>query len=302
VWKNISRVGLSSPYFGRLRDVVYVYWLKGACGSSGPKDSSSIARAKLQNSSDLAPPVQAVYDPRMPETLPSTAEAWNPAQLSAQLTALFPAGVVGAELRQPADPALLSPEEMQCVSHCATKRILDFTAGRLCARRALQELGVGAFSLLSADDRQPVWPASIAGSITHTEHYSAAVVARRRDIRSLGVDSQAIPAVQSDLWSRICTPGELARLQRFPPDRRMACAALIFAAKEAFYKCQFPLVREWLDFEEVVIETDAWDNRSGAFRVLPQRRILLDAQVTAAITGRFRFHEQFVTAGIALPV
>src|SRR5580700_2118478 len=92
----------------------------------------------------------------------------NPAQLSAELSGLFPASVVVAELTSAAPRTLLTSSELQSISHCADKRIQDFTRGRACAHRVLSELGIEDFSLLAGEKREPVWPDGITGSITHT--------------------------------------------------------------------------------------------------------------------------------------
>src|SRR5208282_3247294 len=101
----------------------------------------------------------------------------NPAHLSVSLQSLFPAGVVGAELRAPGDASLLLPAEAEFLGRAVPKRVQEFAAGRLCARRALAEFGIVDFPVRTAHDRQPVWPEFLVGSITHTEGYCAAVVA-----------------------------------------------------------------------------------------------------------------------------
>lgn len=219
-------------------------------------------------------------------------------KLCPELAALFPAGAVAAQ--GSALPEDLTQDELNSVSHCSEKRINDFSSGRACARLALKELGVERFSLLSAKDRQPIWPAQITGSITHTDGYTAAVVIRQGSVRSIGVDSEAVGAVHEDLWPRICTPAELEGLRSFPGIGRSERAALIFAAKEAFYKSQFPLTREWVGFADVAIALEEVSDGGGVFVVAPQRRLQLLRQGEQRLTGRFRRHGEFVTAGIAL--
>src|SRR4051812_6216576 len=102
----------------------------------------------------------------------------NPAQLSAPLAGLFPAGVIAAELMTAAPRTVLTAAELQFIKGCADKRIDDFPRGRACAPRALRELGVEDFSLLGGPQREPIWPAAIIGSITHTHGMAAAVAAR----------------------------------------------------------------------------------------------------------------------------
>ena len=73
--------------------------------------------------------------------------AANPATLSATFASLFPSGVVAAELRAPGDASLLWPEEAASVANAVPKRIQEFAAGRLCARRALAAMGVAPTAL-----------------------------------------------------------------------------------------------------------------------------------------------------------
>ena len=226
----------------------------------------------------------------------------NPAKLSDELSRLFPAGVIAAEVTTSVSRELLTPSELQFIAHCAPKRIQDFTAGRACAHRVLGELGLTEISLLAGHHREPLWPPSIVGSITHTHGYAAAVVARERDVRALGIDCEVVDSVDEDLWSRICTPTELERLTGLPLEERGRQAALIFAAKEAFYKCQFPLTHQWVGFEDVVVEPLEWPAVAGALRIVPQNPLPLDEPTVARITGRFQFRDCWVLAGLAVPV
>ena len=104
----------------------------------------------------------------------------NPATLSPALAGLFPPGVVATELRETGDPHLLLPAEARYLGRAVPKRIGEFAAGRLCARRGLAEFGVVDFAVEMAADRQPIWPAALVGSITHTAGFCASVIAERR--------------------------------------------------------------------------------------------------------------------------
>ncbi len=71
--------------------------------------------------------------------------------------------------------------------------------------------------------------------------------------RSIGIDVARIDDFDASLERLICTPRERARVERgSDPERRLA-AASTFSAKEAFYKCQFPLTGRWLEFGDVEI-------------------------------------------------
>jgi 4'-phosphopantetheinyl transferase EntD len=219
--------------------------------------------------------------------------------LSTGLLELFPPGALAAEMRGPGDPAALLPEEKQYLGRAVQKRVQEFAAGRMCARRLLAEFGFGDFSIEVADDRRPLWPEQLVGSITHTAGFCAAVVARKDILSAVGIDSEIAGSVRQDLWRGICTPSETAWLHSLPKPEQTAAATLIFSAKEAFYKCQYPLVREYLGFHDATV-VPVWGAQRGAFTISANRRIGLERHVPLPLKGRFLFHEEFVSTGIAV--
>ena len=237
----------------------------------------------------------------------------NPARLS-RLAALFSMPVVAAEIslidadRRSAlvrdASALLTRGEWESIRHCAEGRILDFCAGRLCAHRALTQFGIESFELLSATDRRPLWPEAVTGSITHTEGFSAAVVGARDRVAGLGIDAERVNAVHQELWPAICTPAELERLQSLPVSAQLQAAALTFAAKEAFFKCQYPLAAERFDFSEVQLQDADWQSETGHFEISWRSPSKLDGFLplgaSARLRGQFERREQFLIAGLAL--
>jgi 4'-phosphopantetheinyl transferase EntD len=249
------------------------------------------------------------------------------AELSPAIAALFPPGVVAAQLqgdvlgaledRPDAATAadalalsrargLLADAEWRSIAHCSAPRIRDFTAGRLCARRALQVLGIEGFSLLSAPDRQVLWPPHISGSITHTDGYAAAAIGRLAEVGSLGLDCERIEEVAQPLWREICTPAELEQFVHWAAPDRQRAATLCFVAKEAFYKAQFALFAELLQFDAVRIDLSEALRPEGAFRVHALRTLRVQGAAggqapSLAWTGRFRCHAGYVSAGVALP-
>jgi 4'-phosphopantetheinyl transferase EntD len=224
----------------------------------------------------------------------------NPASLSASLGSLFPRGAVAAELRGPGDPELLLPAEAVFIGRAVPKRVQEFAAGRLCARRALADFGIVDFPIEVADDRQPVWPHTMVGSITHTAGFCAAVVAERRCLGALGLDSEVVGDVTAGIWHSICVPLETAWVRSLPASERAAAVTLIFSAKEAFYKCQYPIVRERLSFHDARVQVVGWGAADGVFNIHATRDIAMSTRTVLPMQGRYRFHEAFVTAGIAL--
>jgi len=242
----------------------------------------------------------------------------NPATLSMTFASLIPQGVAAAELRAPGDASLLWPAEALFIANAVPKRVQEFAAGRLCARRALAEFGVTDFAVQVAGDRRPVWPESLIGSITHTAGFCAAVVAERARLLALGIDTEVAGAVKAELWSSICVAEELAWLESLQPGARAAAATLIFAVKEAVYKCQYPLTFERLSFRDLCVSPVDWGAAHGVYAVAPTRPLAIFNRAALSVSGRpasvsasfdprpcmrgsYRFHEEFVSASAFLP-
>jgi 4'-phosphopantetheinyl transferase EntD len=228
-------------------------------------------------------------------------EQRNPALLSPTIASLFPPGVAAAELRTPGDLELLDSSERAAVAGAVETRAREFAAGRLCARRALAELGLER-PVRAAPDRQPIWPEGVVGSITHTQGYAAAVVAPRPVLAALGLDTERAGRVKPELWPKICVDEEIAWLESLDREEQAVGATLIFAAKEAFYKCQYPSTRQWLNFGDVRVAVGE-GGEVGSLCVVPLRPIAFLARDglaahAAALCGRFRRHQDLISAGL----
>ncbi len=239
-------------------------------------------------------------------TRPRAAAAPNPATLSPLLSELFPPGVAAAEMREAGDPALLHREEAVSVAKAVPQRVGEFAAGRLCARRALERFGITGFALEMAPDRVPVWPVPMVGSITHTRGFGAAVVAERRRFSSLGLDVEAAGGVKRELWRHICVPAESDWLESLPEASRACAATLVFSAKEAFYKCQYPVTGERMNFTDLHVtlpgsEEGSWDGAVAAVRATPTRRLAISAGRERSFQGCYRLLDGYLCAGFSLP-
>ena len=171
-------------------------------------------------------------------------------QLRAHVRALLPAAVAGAELLSFVDAGQLFVEEEAAIVKAVTSRRLEFRAGRDCARRALNQLGYSSQALPRRGDRTVEWPTGLVGSVTHTRDYGAAVVARSCDWGGVGIDAELKAGVDDPrLWQVIATPDEIAWLSS-KGERAVAYATLLFSAKEAFYKAQYCLTAQWVNFDE----------------------------------------------------
>ena len=221
--------------------------------------------------------------------------------LSDALMDLFPLGAVVAELREPGDVAELLPAEATCLDGAVAKRAQEFAAGRQCARRALVEFGIAGFALCAATDRQAIWPATVTGSITHTDGFCATVVGSRQRVAGIGIDSEVVGAVGAHLWPTICVSSELVWLETLPQTERAAGAALLFSAKEAFFKCQYPLYGERLKFHDLCVQIEEGSRSDGAWSLQTTKSLSVTNGAARSIAGRYLFHEGFVSTGVTLP-
>lgn len=147
----------------------------------------------------------------------------------------------------------LLPEEAAHVARAVPKRQREFARGRVSARQALAELGVPGASLLVGSQREPLWPEGIVGSIAHDDRLCIVAVARSESYASLGVDVEPDAPLEPEIAARIWSPSEAEQAARRSDMTPALASRLVFSAKEAFYKCQFPLTRTFLGFKEVSV-------------------------------------------------
>lgn len=167
-----------------------------------------------------------------------------------------------------ADPTAPMPrlmgDEVLAIDHVVPKRAREFGAGRAAARQAMEALGQPPRPVLQGDDRAPVWPAGLTGSITHTDRDALAVVTDDPAIRALGLDMEPATPLCPDLWDSVCTIADRRWLASLGPTQRGYFAKLVFCAKEAVYKAQYQISRTVIDFQAVALVIDLHANRFTA--------------------------------------
>ena len=212
---------------------------------------------------------------------------------------LLPASVAVAVAAEADFTGELHPAERACLSPSAVEnRRREFTAGRVCARRAMTALGLPVAPVISRD-RAPVWPDGTIGSITHTAGYCAAVVAHRHDVRAVGIDAEQHRAVGEGVARVICLPEELDWCATAPG--ALHWQAVIFSAKESVYKLWHPLAGSWLGFEEARVQPDPATGTFTAF-LDPDRHDEAAAHgIPRELTGRFAVADGLVRTALYLP-
>jgi len=201
----------------------------------------------------------------------------------------------------------LFPEEAAHVVRAVDKRRREFAAARACARRALDRLGHPPVPIPSGERGAPVWPPGVVGSLTHCEGFVAAAAAPSAVLAALGVDAEPhapLPDGVLRLVARSEEQVDVGQLAAARPD--VHWDRLLFSAKEAVYKCWFPLTGRWLGFEEARITVDpsvdpTVDLASGTFeaRLLVPGPVV-DGRVVAGFAGRWAVAGGLVLTAVAL--
>jgi 4'-phosphopantetheinyl transferase EntD len=186
-------------------------------------------------------------------------------------------------------------EEWDYVRRATARRQAEFLSARICARRALAELGVKAGSLIPYPDRSPRWPVGVRGSISHAATCCAVVVAPDSLVAGIGIDLEPAEPLEAPLIARICTSAERTWLGGFAASRRGLIAKLIFSAKEAVYKCQYPNTRKVMDFLDLDLAVDLERGRFAVTSTIPPAPV-----DWRHLRGRFAFTGAWVLAGAVM--
>ena len=154
----------------------------------------------------------------------------------------------------------VNQDEWQQVASASPKRQREFLCGRYHAHRLLEAMGY-TDTTIDRDERGcPLWPEKVVGSISHTSDFCIALVANQRRYASVGIDLEESGRMKSSLWSRLFTDSERAALRQIDdPVEQMRRAAVIFSAKEACYKCDYPVDNHTHEFRDIEVRLEEND-------------------------------------------
>ena len=197
-------------------------------------------------------------------------------QNSPDISSLFSDGVLTRCEHQDSWQEELTPQEKIQIGDVCDKRYAEFAAGRSQARQLIATLTGTAEQLLIGEFRQPLWPESVIGSISHSDSFCAVAVAATDQYIGLGIDVEPFEPLDDDVADIVLTAAERESIQalalssvpvtdQLPGERstQMArpmsesqAAKLIFSIKEAIYKCCYPQVKVFIDFKQCEVRLD----------------------------------------------
>jgi 4'-phosphopantetheinyl transferase EntD len=198
-----------------------------------------------------------------------------------------------------AEPRLVDEQlfdaEWDYIKNAVPKRRAEFGTARVCARRGFAAMGLPPFAVVPGGDGAPVWPPGVVGSISHTAGYCAVVLGRDSLVRSVGLDVETLQELEPGLADAILTPAERAWVGAQPRSRQADLLIAFFSAKEAYYKCQYPLTRAFLEFGDVELEL-----LPDLGRFIATARVPGFPRDVARLEGTFAFEDGRVLCGVEL--
>ncbi|MFD1261232.1 4'-phosphopantetheinyl transferase family protein [Entomomonas asaccharolytica] len=185
-------------------------------------------------------------------------------------------------------------EQPAVLVSAAKKRNTEYLIGRLCAREALKNLNITGYPLTNAD-KSPQWPSLSCGSITHSHHTAAAIVALKTHWQSLGLDIEYLISEQRSkkLLATIVNQNE----QKLIDNDISLFTTLAFSMKESLYKALYPITLKRFYFKHA--EIIDWNTRGEV-----TLKLLIDLsdkwQKGTLITGQYCVKDNFVWSLIAV--
>lgn len=129
------------------------------------------------------------------------------------------------------------------------KRRSEYLPGRYLAKLAPEKFAVLGFDVSADENRCPIWPPNLVGSISHTESVALCAVAHRSVFNALGIDIEnwIVDGKQNDLEGQIANWVEIDQLRELGLSRE-CCLTMVFSAKESIFKALYPWARRYFDF------------------------------------------------------
>jgi len=160
------------------------------------------------------------------------------------------------------DFRLLPEEQAIAESFDSQKRRAEFTMGRIYAHGALSRFGLESEPILrNPETREPCWPDSVWGSITHSAGFAAVAVGLKKEIQGVGIDLESFSrSIDFNIRRHVCVDSELEWLESLPKKQANRALRIIFSAKESIFKCLYPVTKTYLTFKDAAVTINETEN------------------------------------------
>ncbi len=175
----------------------------------------------------------------------------------------------------------------------SNERKAEFIAGRYCALKILNSIGIISNDIFSNEDGTPNWPPDILGSITHTKNYVSVSISNNSKLLGLGRDSEFVfpKTINKEVGFTIVTKDEWNYSKGFTKEE---FNTFVYSAKESLFKALYPITKTFIDFNEVKI--DGLDDKYFKIKLKkPLSRFIAAGQT---FKGSYYFEKDLVHTGV----
>ena len=164
---------------------------------------------------------------------------------------------------------ILSEEHAIAESFGSQKRREEFILGRICAHRALSRFALEYEPILrNPETREPCWPNSVWGSISHSAGFAAVAVGLKKEINGIGIDLESFSsALDIKISKHVCVTSELEWLKSLETKQARRALRIIFSAKESIFKCLYPKTKTYFGFKDAEVSVNDEENKFS-FKIL----------------------------------
>lgn len=196
---------------------------------------------------------------------------------------------------------LLFPPE---VLNFHPKRKEEFLLGRMLLKKAFKEffqLNVRDFPIEKS--RRAVAPEGFSLSITHDHDEVMVVISKLNS--SVGIDLETIGRIKPAMEKQILSASDqLLELMDQSKLSRDEVLALIFSAKESFYKVLYPKVQKYFGFEKAYLVSVEFHENGGKFEIALCEDLIGESgsfQKGFSLNGLFAFGDQKLLTYLEIP-
>lgn len=186
---------------------------------------------------------------------------------------------------------ILNTEELDLIQSASEKRMLEFSTGRYCAKTLLATFGIENYSILSGDNREPIWPDQVIGSISHSNDLCGAVATSSTSLKSVGLDIERIKPLKKDIGRIVCTENEKKWIAAQKQSSYDLLVLIIFSLKEALYKCVFQRDKIKIGFSECEILPNTSNNI--ALSTIKRKDLSITIEMRFLIQDQYIFSSAF---------
>ncbi len=142
------------------------------------------------------------------------------------------------------------PESLR---HAVKKRQAEYLASRWLVAELLDSTNIKGFQLLNREDRSPIWPTGVYGSLSHHADKVFVILNGVPSLVGNDIELTLSEGKAAELYSMIMNDNEVAIMTAAGFSLAQA-TTLVFSVKETVYKAVYPRVQRLFGFEQVTVQ------------------------------------------------